>query len=60
MATVNISVTRDNGTTISGAGIVDDALLAEVAAKLAGLIVAGVNGNAPANTNGVTTPRPTP
>lgn len=38
MATVNISITRDNGTTIQSTGIVPDALIADTAAMLGAML----------------------
>lgn len=38
MASVNISIQRDNGTTINAGGIVPDALIADTAAMLGAML----------------------
>lgn len=43
MASINISVTRDNGTIVTGSANVDDALLVDITAMLGSMIFDAVS-----------------
>jgi hypothetical protein len=43
MANINISITRDNGTTISGSATVDDELLVDITSMLGSMIFDSVS-----------------
>lgn len=47
MANINISVTRDNGTTVTGSATVDDVLLVDITAMLGSLIFDSVSSSTP-------------
>lgn len=53
MASINISITRDNGTQISGAATVDDTLLVDITSMLGSMIFDSVSQptDPPATTN---------
>jgi hypothetical protein len=38
MASINITITRDNGTSVSGSGTVDDSLLIDITSMLGALL----------------------
>ena len=49
MASINISIQRDNGTTVTGGATVDDELLVDITAMLGSLIFDSVSSPTPAN-----------
>jgi hypothetical protein len=50
MANINISVTRDNGTTVTGSATVDDALLVDITSMLGSMIFDAVSTTTPPST----------
>jgi hypothetical protein len=43
MANINISITRDNGTTVTGSATVEDALLVDITSMLGSMIFDSVS-----------------